>query len=128
MPYERKHINIDGFEIEGVFPVFDSVFETYLSPENYKSDSYAKECNAKLKEAIEKNPELKSKFSPEQLKDIAEGRTPDGYVWHHNEEEGKMQLVEESKHDRTRGGAPHTGGSALWGPGTVRDTIKGEKF
>ena len=41
--------------------------------------------------------------------------TPSGYVWHHNEETGKMQLVKVEDHDRTQGGAAHTGGKALWG-------------
>lgn len=74
VPYERRTIEINGVKIEGVFPKFDSVFDTELSPDNYKSKAYAKECNAKLKEAIENDPELKSKFTPEQLKDIEEGR------------------------------------------------------
>ena len=47
VPYERKTIEINGVKIEGVFPVFDSAFDTYLNPDNYKSKAYAKECNAK---------------------------------------------------------------------------------
>ena len=31
------------------------------------------------------------------------------------EETGKMQLVKVEDHDRTQGGAAHTGGKALWG-------------
>ena len=38
-------------------------------------------------------------------------------MWHHNEETGKMQLVKIEDHDRTQGGAAHTGGKALWGGG-----------
>lgn len=126
--YERKQICIDGIKIEGVFPVFDSKYDTYLPPDKYKSNTYATECNAKLKEAIEQNPELRKSFTLEQIKDIESGDTPDGYVWHHNEEQGKMQLVEKIKHDKTIGGAPHTGGSALWGPASDNVVIKGEKF
>lgn len=128
VPYERRTIEINGVKIEGVFPKFDSAFDTELSPDNYKSKAYAKECNAKLKEAIENDPELKSKFTPEQLKDIEEGRTPSGYVWHHNEELGKMQLVKREDHDRAIGGAAHTGGSSLWGPDSVDSNEKGESF
>ena len=128
VPYERRTIEINGVKIEGVFPKFDSAFDTELSPDNYKSKAYAKECNAKLKEAIENDPELKSKFTPEQLKDIEEGRTPSGYVWHHNEEPGKMQLVKREDHDRAIGGAAHTGGSSLWGPDSVDNSKKGESF
>lgn len=126
--YERRTIEINGVKIEGVFPKFDSIFDTELSPENYQSKAYAKECNAKLKEAIENDPELKSKFTPEQIKDIEEGRTPTGYVWHHNEEPGKMQLVKREDHDRAIGGAAHTGGNSLWGAESVDNSRKGESF
>ena len=117
VPYERKRITIDGVEIEGVFPVFNSTFDVQL-PEELEKASNArqfKECNQQLKEAVNNNPELRSQFDEEQLQDIEDGDTPSGYVWHHNEEEGKMQLVKTEDHDRTQGGAAHTGGKALWG-------------
>lgn len=126
VPYERKTIEINGVKIEGVFPEFDSAFDTELDPDNLKTKAYAKECNAKLKEAIASDPELKSKFSEEQLKDVDEGRTPTGYVWHHNEEPGIMQLVKREDHDRAIGGAAHTGGNSLWGADSLDK--KGESF
>ncbi len=116
VPYERKRVTINGIEIDGVFPVFNSRFDVQL-PEDLEKSSNAKqfkECNRQLKEAIENNPELRSQFDEEQLQDIADGDTPRGYVWHHNEEKGKMQLVKTEDHDRTQGGAAHTGGRALW--------------
>lgn len=128
VPYERRTIEINGVKIEGVFAKFESVFDTQLDPDKYKSKAYAKECNAKLKEAIENAPELRSKFTPEQIKDIEEGRTPTGYVWHHNEEPGKMQLVKREDHDRAIGGAAHTGGNSLWGAESVDHSKKGENF
>lgn len=128
VPYERRRITINGVVIEGVFPKFDSVFDTELDADNYKTKAYAKECNAKLKEAIENDPELRSKFTGEQLKDIEEGRTPTGYVWHHNEEPGKMQLVKREDHDRAIGGAAHTGGNSLWGVDSIDNSQKGESF
>lgn len=128
IPYERRTVEINGIKIEGVFPKFESIFDTQLNPDKLKTKVYAKECNAKLKEAIEKNPELKKKFTEEQLKDIAEGRTPTGYVWHHNEEPGKMQLVKREDHDRVIGGAAHTGGNSLWGADSVDNSKKGESF
>lgn len=128
VPYERRTIEINNVKVEGVFPKFESVFDTKLDPDNYMSKAYAKECNAKLKEAIETDPGLKSKFTPEQLNDIKEGRTPSGYVWHHNEEPGKMQLVKREDHDRVIGGAAHTGGNSLWGPDSVDNGKKGVSF
>ena len=71
------------------------------------------ECNKQLKEAIAKDPELKEKFTPEQLEQIENGDTPDGYTWHHDAEKGKMQLVDSETHAKTG----HTGGKAIWGGG-----------
>ena len=48
------------------------------------------------------------------MADIEDGYTPDGYTWHHNEEKGKMQLVDTDIHSQTR----HTGGRNIWGGGT----------
>lgn len=128
VPYERKQIVINGITIEGVFPKFDSTYTTELPPDKLKSNTYAKECNEQLKEAVQNDPELRSKFTDEQLNDIKNNRTPTGYVWHHNETPGKMELVKRSDHDRAIGGAAHTGGSALWGPDSVNKTEKGESF
>ena len=128
VPYERKQIVINGIAIEGVFPIFDSVYTTDLPPDKFKSNTYAKDCNAKLKEAVQNNPELRSEFTDEQLNDIANNRTPTGYVWHHNETPGRMELVKRCDHDRTIGGAAHTGGSALWGPDSTNKSDKGESF
>lgn len=124
VPYIRRLIEINGVKIEGVFPKFESAFDTSLKPENYKSKLYAKECNANLKGAIEQSPELGKQFTKDQLDDIQEGKTPKGYVWHHNEEPGKMQLVRREDHDRAIGGAAHTGGSSLWGPDSVEKVKK----
>lgn len=126
VPYERRAIEIDSVKIEGVFPNFDSAFDAELPPDKFKTKAYAKECNAQLKETAENDPELRSKFTDEQRSDIDEGRTPTGYVWHHNEEPGKMQLVKRVDHDRVIGGAAHTGGNSLWGADSV-DKI-GERF
>lgn len=116
VPYERKMIEINGVKIEGVFPVFDSTFDVEIPEDIYQSSSSKQfnECNKKLKEAVENN-ELKQQFTEEQLQDIENGDTPRGYTWHHNETPGQMQLVKTEDHDRTIGGAAHTGGNSLWG-------------
>ena len=117
--YERKTIDIHGVKVEGVFPIFESVCDVQL-PEDLEQASNArqfKECNKQLQERVENDPELRNAFTDEQLEEIEDGDTPSGYVWHHNEETGKMQLVKDQDHDRTQGGAAHTGGKALWGGG-----------
>ena len=117
VPYERKTVEINGIKVEGVFPVFDSKFDAHLPDDLLKASNPKQfsECNRQLKEAIENDPELAKEFTDEQLEDIENGDTPEGYTWHHNEETGKMQLVKTEDHDRTQGGAAHTGGKALWG-------------
>lgn len=115
--FERKTVkDADGNEVDGVFPVFDSVFDAYLPDNLLKSSDKEQfaECNAQLKKAVQEDPELRKKFTPEQLEQIENGETPDGYTWHHNEETGKMELVETSTHAKTG----HTGGRAIWGGGS----------
>ena len=121
--YQRKIVDLpDGHCVEGVFPKFDSVFDVKL-PENLCQKpeiTQNKECNRQLLKAIETNPRLKKKFSEEQIEQIRDGikdgTAPDGYVWHHNEKVGKMELVDADIHAKTR----HTGGNCLWGPKSVK--------
>ena len=116
VPYERDTTtNKDGETVSGVFPNFDSAFDTKLDENSYNNtrEQHNRECNEKLKEAVEKDPELRAKFTEEQLEDIANGRTPDGYTWHHNQQPGEMQLVDENVHSQTG----HTGGYSIWGRG-----------
>jgi hypothetical protein len=116
VPFERKTVkDADGNDIEGVFPKFDSKFDVQLPPELYQESDVKQfeECNRQLKEAVENDPELAKQFTPEQLEQIKNGETPDGYTWHHNEEIGKMQLVDSETHEKTG----HTGGKVIWGGG-----------
>ena len=116
VPFERKTVkDADGNEVTGVFPVFDSEFDAQLPEDLYQASDKEQfaECNKQLKDAIEKDPELAKKFTPEQLEQIRNGDTPDGYTWHHNEETGKMQLVDSDTHAKTG----HTGGKTIWGGG-----------
>ncbi len=120
VPFERKIIEIpNGEKVEGVFPKFDSMFDAKISEELYlKPDKVQfRECNRQLLEAVENNLEFASKFSPEQLEQIRDGvidgTAPDGYVWHHDAESGKLQLVDFDIHQKTG----HTGGREVWGGG-----------
>ena len=119
--YERKTIEYKGIKIEGVFPVFDSAFDTELDAADYLKSNGKQfgECNKELKKAIENDPELREQFTDEQLEDIEDEKTPRGYSWHHSEEPGKMQLVKTEDHDKTIGGAAHTGGNSIWGNKSV---------
>jgi len=67
-----------------------------------------------LKEQYEANPEKFKDFSPEQIEQIKNGDTPDGYTWHHDLPNGTMRLVDSEQHAKTG----HTGGKSLWGGGS----------
>lgn len=114
--YERKEVQLgNGEVVEGVFPEFEAKFEAQLDESQYlDSDGRQfREANNQLSEAIKNHPELADGYTPEQLDQISRGRTPDGYVWHHSEQPGVLQLVDKDIHDATR----HTGGRAIWGGG-----------
>jgi len=117
VPFEEKTVqDKDGNEVTGVFPVFESDYDAQLPKDLYQAsdkDQFS-ESNGQLKKAVEKDPDLAKKFTPEQLEQIKNGDTPDGYTWHHNEETGKMQLVNSETHAKTG----HTGGKSIWGGGT----------
>ena len=116
VPFVRKTvIDGDGREVSVVVPEFDSDFDAQLPEELEKSSDKEQfaECNKQLKEAIKNDPELKKKFTDEQLEQIENGDTPDGYTWHHDAEKGKLQLVDSEVHAKTG----HTGGRTIWGGG-----------
>ncbi len=119
--FERRVIELpDGEYIEGVFPRFDSLFDAKIPERLYLQTDRVqfRECNRQLLKEIENNPELKEKFSEEQLEQIRDGvydgTAPDGFVWHHDAEAGKLQLVDFETHSHTG----HTGGRSIWGGGS----------
>lgn len=116
VPYEKKIVKNDaGEDVEVVVPKFESKFDAQL-PEDLEKASdkeQINECNKQLKEAVENDPDLKEQFTDEQLEQIMDGETPDGYTWHHDAEKGKMQLVDSETHAKTG----HTGGRVIWGGG-----------
>lgn len=106
----------DGRRIKGVFPVFESTFNAKLPKDmllETDGEQFA-ECNRQLAKMIEKDLGFAKKFTKEQLEQIRNLDTPDGFTWHHHEETGRMQLVEKTIHLQTG----HTGGRQIWGGGT----------
>lgn len=115
VPFHRKIIEVDGNKYDVVVPEFKSKYNVDLPKEMYKETdrkqfNYA---NEKLKEATESNILLRNKFSKDQLEQIRNYDTPEGYTWHHDAKAGRLQLVDTEMHDKTG----HTGGRAFWGGG-----------
>ncbi|TXK82565.1 HNH endonuclease [Paenibacillus sp. N3.4] len=113
-----KKNGIDGIEYKQGYPDFSptSIFDAQLPDDKLDASNVEqkKECIQQLKDAIQKDPELAGKFTPDQLERIENGITPKGYVWHHDIEPGKMQLVPESIHQKFG----HYGGQYVWAGGT----------
>lgn len=110
--FERRRISVNGVTIEGVFPKFQSTVELRL-PERLQRATEGEQfryLNAQLKDAINRDSQLRTKFTEQQIKMIESGRNPAGFTWHHNESRGVMQLVETAKHAATG----HTGGDSIW--------------
>lgn len=112
---ERLATNSEGKLCKGVFPQFDSVYETKLKAESLtKADAVQfKECTKNLQASLESNPSLAARFTETQLEQIRAGEAIDGLTWHHSEKTGIMQLVDSAIHQKTG----HTGGKAVWGGG-----------
>lgn len=120
IPFQRRLIELPSGEVaEGVFPEFEAVFEARIPEAFFKETDYKqfKICNEQLYHSIERNSDLKGKFTEEQIEQIrdglSDGTAPDGYVWHHDAEPGKIQLVDFETHANTG----HTGGRTVWGGG-----------
>lgn len=116
VPFEKKQVDVDGKKYEVVVPQFKSEYDAQLPEDKLMASDREqfKECNAQLKTEVANKQELRDKFDSEQLEQIENGDTPDGYTWHHDADVGKMQLVDTETHQKTG----HTGGRSIWGGGT----------
>lgn len=126
VPYIKKCFILYGIEVCGVFPVFEGIKVTLYGTVDsiYKelgNTDYAfyhgtmKLATKKLKQIVMERPDIRSRFSAVQIKDIeAEKEKISGLIWHHYEElDGEspiMQLVDEKLHTA----CSHTGGSYTW--------------
>ncbi|SER24079.1 DNase/tRNase domain of colicin-like bacteriocin [Gracilibacillus ureilyticus] len=119
VPFMEKTIELPNDEVvEGTFPVFDSVFTTVIAEDLYLDSDrvHFNLANETLYQAILTEPELASQLNLTQadMQGLANGETPEGFTWHHSEEPGKIQLVDEEIHQQTG----HTGGREIWGGGS----------
>ena len=119
IPFETRMIELPSGElITGTFPVFESQFSVVVAEEMYlESDAkHFSIANDTLWQSIENNPGLSGDLglSDYDVQTLAAGNTPVGYDWHHHEQPGVLQLVEEDIHQNTG----HTGGREIWGGGS----------
>jgi hypothetical protein len=120
IPFTERTIELPtGERVEGTFPVFESKFNVLLVQELYLESDHVhfQIANENLYEAVQANPSLAHElgFTKADVQSLSHGVTPDGYAWHHHEEPGVLQLVDEDVHENTG----HTGGRQLWGGGAL---------
>lgn len=114
--YRRCTFTLDGEKVDGVFPRFESKFDTTLPKDllNASDTEQFKYCTQKLAKRIESDPEFAAQFTLRQIEQIKNGEPRiSGLTWHHNELPGGMQLVNADMHNTCR----HTGGRSIWGGG-----------
>lgn len=119
VPFVEKTVDLpNGQVVEGTFPVFESDFSVVIAEELYleSDDVHFELANNTLYQAIQEDPSLVRELglSNADVQVLANGETPEGFTWHHNEEPGKLQLVNEEIHEQTG----HTGGRSIWGGGS----------
>lgn len=105
---------------ENGFAEFDVRFEMILDESHIgsgRADIHSRAANQRLHEAISADPKLGRELGL-SLEEIAllprSTGPPNGYVWHHHQDVGRMQLITKGAHELAR---PHTGGMAIWGGG-----------
>lgn len=119
VPFIEKTVELpNGQVVEGTFPVFESNFNVVVAEELYleSDDVHSEVANNTLYQAIVEDTKLANELGLSQadVQALSIGQTPEGYTWHHNEEPGVLQLVDEETHAQTA----HTGGRAIWGGGS----------
>jgi hypothetical protein len=104
------------FDVDG-FAKFEEKGHVYLDAASYTKDSTKQfeEASKKLYDEIQLDPVLRSKFTPDEIEMFKNGLYPvKKYRWHHHQDPGKLQLVDNNLHEMTG----HTGGNAIWGHGS----------
>ena len=112
---EKTVATVDGKLVKGVFPVFEAPYTVKLPKQLVQTANrakHAKYCNQTLLAAAKADPSLATSLglTADDIVRMGNGYNPSGYVWHHNEELGVIQLVDEAIHSATS----HTGGFHVW--------------
>lgn len=111
----KKH-PVTGVEFDSNgFPKFESKYDMQLAPEDYLKSrgTHFDRAGKKLYNDIMKDSNLRSQFTEQEIAIFKDGGVPKKYTWHHNQETGKLQLVNRKIHRKTG----HVGGFTIWGPG-----------
>ncbi|TKH01333.1 HNH endonuclease [Peribacillus simplex] len=119
VPFTLRTVELpNGEDITGVFPSFNDEYEVNIDESLYLQTDYVQfsYANQELYDHIQDEPELAEVLglSSQEVAGLSHGDTLEGFTWHHNEEPGVLQLVNQDIHAITA----HTGGRELWGGGS----------
>ena len=70
-----------------------------------------------LRDLLQAQPELRSGFTPKQLRSIQAGdKTIPGFTWHHHQDVGRMQLLPRGTEGKGlwHSKVGHIGGDKMW--------------
>lgn len=106
-----KKTNIK-FDSRG-FPIFKSYYTVKLKRKDLKEgrERHFYIANTTLYKDKSPKSRIKAKLRRKQVKQLSQGCTPEGYTWHHHQDTGVLQLVDEKIHAKTW----HYGGYSIWG-------------
>ncbi|MCU1808245.1 HNH endonuclease [Cytobacillus firmus] len=118
VPFDEEIVDLpNGTSLIGTFPEFDAEYEAYIDESLYLQSDYVhfSYANQELYDDIQMNPDLAEDLglTQQEIINLANGDTPEGFTWHHNQHPGVLELVDEETHAATG----HTGGRELWGGG-----------
>jgi len=114
--FKKVQFILNGSSCEVVAAQFKNVGQVHLQQEAYlwrrgKQDR----CSSLLLwETLSQMDQSQNTLTEEQMQQLAKGKKPTGYTWHHDVIPGTVQLVDTKIHQKTG----HTGGYAIWGRGS----------
>jgi len=88
---------------------FEREFDKFKNSSTIRSKHF-RICSKQLYKRLKNNPTLKSRFSNAQIRQLRNGKTPDGYTWHHEPKTNRLSLVDREQHAQTK----HSGGFSLF--------------
>lgn len=117
--FNEQVVEVDGEEVVGVFPDFESHFNVTVPQIDLLASDQSQFmfANLMLLNHIMQDSSMIGELglSEEGFMGLRNGITPEGYTWHHSEQPGVLQLVNSDVHANTG----HTGGRELWGGGSL---------
>jgi len=88
---------------------YERNFDKLRNPSTVRNKHF-RICSRQLYRRIRNNPTLRKRFTPKQIAQLRNGKTPDGYTWHHEPETNILSLVDREVHAQTK----HSGGFSLF--------------